>query len=72
MCSAAKALTPDATAEAVTEAAQASGDCLTAFYRGMVTASMRPDAQELFESLIRLKEEERHRATHNLQLLFDW
>lgn len=65
-------LLPDAEAEKVIEAAQQYEDCLMQLYRAMSQATPREDVREMFESLILMEEEERHRASRNLQTLFDW
>lgn len=65
-------LRPDADPDDVVQASLSYDDCLIELYRAMQEASTQPEVRELFENLLALEENEKHRTTLNMQSLYDW
>lgn len=66
-------LQPDTDPDEVVMASLSYDDCLIALYRAMQEAStQQPEVKELFDTLLALEENEKHRTTLNMQSLYDW
>lgn len=66
-------LQPDTDPDDVVTASLSYDDCLISLYKAMQEAStQQPEVKELFDTLLALEENEKHRTTLNMQSLYDW
>ncbi len=65
-------LSPGADANEIISASRHYDDYLMRLYVGMRDQATRSDVREMFDSLIKMEDAERHRISMNLQTLYDW